>query len=71
MSIVDDSIIDQCREEVLAASTQHELDQVKSKYLGGKSAIRQSLKSLGALDPKERARVSTQINAIKKQLSVI
>ena len=71
MSIVDDSVIDQCREEVLAASTQHELDQVKSKYLGGKSAVRQSLKLLGSLDPKERARVSSQINAIKKQLSVI
>ena len=49
MAIVDESIIQQCRQDADAVSTTHDLDQIKSKYLGSKSAIRESLKHLATL----------------------
>ena len=71
MAIVDESIIEQCRKEVESAHDQHGLDLVKSKYLGGKSAVRESLKSLSQLSGEERAKASAAVNEIKKELGSI
>lgn len=71
MAIVDESIIEQCRKEVEATHDQHELDLVKSKYLGGKSAVRDSLKSLSQLSGEQRAKASAAVNEIKKELGSI
>ncbi len=71
MAIVDESIIEQCRKEVESAHDQHGLDLVKSKYLGGKSAVRESLKSLSQLSGDERAKASAAVNEIKKELGSI
>lgn len=69
MTIVDESIIQQCRSELESVNDQHELDLLKSRYLGGKSPLRSALKALGEMDHSKRAAASASINAIKKQLN--
>ena len=71
MAVVDNSIIEQCRQEAEQVASQHDLDQLKAKYLGGKSAVRESLKALASLDPEARNLASANVNAIKKQLGII
>ena len=71
MTIVDESIIQQCRQDAAAVTSTHDLDLVKSKYLGGKSAVRESLKHVAEMDPESRKSASIRINAIKKTLGEI
>ena len=71
MSDVDDSIIDQCRASCDSVSSVHELDQVKAKFLGQKSKIRSSLKSLGTLPKDQRVRKSAELNEIRDALGKI
>ena len=69
MSVVDESIIQQCALDLESISDQHGLDQVKAKYLGGKSSVREAFKKIAGLDVESRAKLSAQINTIKKSLS--
>ncbi|MEC8882801.1 MAG: phenylalanine--tRNA ligase subunit alpha [Pseudomonadota bacterium] len=71
MTIVDESVIDQCRKEVESVVDQHDLDQVKSKYLGNKSVVKEAFKRISSLEPEARLRASAAVNAIKKELGQI
>ena len=71
MAIVDESIVDECRNEVESVDDQHMLDQVKSKYLGNKSIIKDALKGLSSMDVSLRAKASASINSIKKEIAQI
>lgn len=71
MAIVDESVIQQCRQDADAALNTHDLDQIKSKYLGSKSAVRESLKHIATLDVDSRKDASILVNSIKKSLGEI
>tara|TARA_B100001989_G_scaffold252824_1_gene236431 strand:- start:1034 stop:2029 length:996 start_codon:yes stop_codon:yes gene_type:complete len=71
MTVVDESIIQQCMQELESISDQHGLDQVKAKYLGGKSVIREAFKRIAELDPADRAIQSASINTIKREITEI
>jgi phenylalanyl-tRNA synthetase alpha chain len=47
----------------------HEIDQVKSKYLGKSSAITKSYQSLGKLSPEEKKETGRRLNDIRSQLN--
>lgn len=56
------------RVDLEGVTSHHELDNVKSSYLGAKSAIRQALIDLGKLDKLDRAEQGKAINLVKSQL---
>ncbi len=60
---------EQALEEINAATSLQELQEVRVKYLGKKGAITQQLKGLGKLSPEERKTVGQQINAVKAEVS--
>lgn len=59
---------DQLAAELLATDTMHQLDNVRSAYLGPKSTVRTSLIQLGQLPKEERANAGKSINSVKSQL---
>ena len=54
--------------ELSNASTHHEIDNIKSAFLGAKSAVRQALMALGKLEKQDRAAAGKSINVVKSQL---
>ena len=56
------------RNDLSQVTTLHELDQVKSRYLGQNSLIREQLVSLGRLPKEERAQAGKSINNLKSQV---
>lgn len=71
MTIVDESIVRQCKIEVDQCDSQHDLDLIKSKYLGPKSGVKEAFKLLSGLEAEERAEASASINEIKRDLGEI
>mgnify|MGYP001223696800 CR=1 FL=1 len=56
------------KNDLSQVSTLHELDQVKSRYLGQNSLIREQLVALGRLPKEERAQAGKSINILKSQV---
>ena len=71
MAMVDISVVGLCKEELDGVDNAHELDLVKSKYMGPKSALKASFKHLATLDPSVRAKASAEVNEVKKQLGIL
>ncbi len=59
---------DKLKVDLKSVTTHHELDNVKSHYLGAKSTIRQALMGLGKLEKSDRAEQGKAINVVKSQL---
>lgn len=55
-------------QELAAAQTQAELEQVRVKYLGRKGRLTAVLRSLGSLPPEERPRLGQEANRLKQEL---
>lgn len=49
--------------------TRHDVDQVKSKFLGKKSELMQMYQSLGQLDPSEKKEQGQKLNQIRQTLN--
>ncbi len=62
------SLIEACESDLEQAGTHHELDQVKSKYLGPKSEIRNKLASLSSLPVEQKAEVGRSTHHLKKSI---
>ncbi len=55
-------------EELAAARTQADLEEIRIKYLGRKGLLTGVLRSLGSLPPEERPRIGQEANRLKRQL---
>ncbi len=60
------SILEAAHADIAAANNQHELNQVKSRYVGKQAPLTGLLKQLGKLPNEERRAMGEQINAAKK-----
>jgi phenylalanyl-tRNA synthetase alpha chain len=54
--------------EIAAAPNLHELEQIRSHYLGKKGKLTEILKELGSLDPKERPKMGQEVNLAKEKV---
>lgn len=63
-----DQIIDEATGAINNAPDLHAIEQIRSQYLGKKGKLTDSLKNLGALDPKERPAAGQAINLVKEKL---
>ncbi len=61
-------VIDSAKAELQTISSDHELNVIKSKYLGKNSQLQQDLQSLGKLEPAKRAEAGRTLNVLKQQL---
>jgi phenylalanyl-tRNA synthetase alpha chain len=59
------------RSEIAAAGDPHELTAVRARYLGKKGSVAAMLRSIGDLEPSERARVGQEANAAKQRIEAI
>lgn len=57
--------------ELQKTSSDHELNLVKSKYLGKNSQLQKDLQSLGKLEPAKRADAGRSLNILKQQLEQV
>ncbi len=55
-------------EEILAASTEEGLEQLRLKYLGKKGEVTSLLKSVGSLPAEERPSFGAAVNALRQEL---
>lgn len=60
-----------CKRELLDAKTINDLNQIKSKYLGKKSNIHESLRDLSSVSPQQRPVMGKKINEIKQTLTSV
>ncbi|MFA5499057.1 MAG: phenylalanine--tRNA ligase subunit alpha [Candidatus Cloacimonadia bacterium] len=56
------------KQDISAADTEYELNNVKSQALGKKSVVTNMMKRLGSLSPEERPEFGKKINELKKEL---
>lgn len=56
------------KEEISAAQNEHELNNVKSKAIGKKSAVNDLMKQLSTLSAEERPLFGKKVNDLKKEL---
>lgn len=61
----------QLKSDLEKVTSHHDLDNVKSAYLGAKSLVRQALVSLGKLDKSARASQGKAINVVKSELEAL
>ena len=61
-------LIRELKNDLEKVSNSHDLNMVKSKYLGKKSQIGSELAKLGALKPNQRAHKGRELNLLKKEL---
>ncbi len=66
-----DDLLQACQDDLANVSSSHELDQVKSKYLGAKSVIKEKLSELSTLSNEEKVVLGKAIHNIKKQIAVL
>jgi len=59
---------DQAREAIMKASTEAELQQVKSRYLGKKGEVTDLMKGMRDLPPEQRPEFGAQVNQVKGAL---
>lgn len=64
------SIILELKKDCSTVTTEHELLQVKSKYLGKKGIVSSGLSDLAKLEPKERAEQGKVLNELKREIDV-
>lgn len=56
--------------DLKSSKNEHDIFMVKSRYLGGKSELTNSLKSLPSLDKDERAKAGKSLNLLKKDIEL-
>jgi len=61
-------IVDQAGQEIAAAKSEHQLNQLKSKYLGKKSILNGMMKKIGTLPPEQRPEFGQKVNQAKKKV---
>lgn len=61
-------IVERVKAELQKVSSDHELNLMKSKYLGKNSQLQKDLQSLGKLEPAKRAEAGRSLNILKQQL---
>ena len=61
----------QAREEIAAARSAAELEQVRVRFLGRKAELPMLLRGVGALEPSERAAVGQAANRARSQLEAL
>ena len=54
-----------------AASTREELEELRVRYLGRKSELTTTLRSIGELPPEERGRSARRANAVRQALEAL
>ena len=59
------AILKQAEENIAKAQTFHELNNLKSRFVGKKSELNDFMKCLGSLSPEERPAFGKQINDVK------
>jgi len=59
------------REEISDAPTLQALNEVRARYLGRKGSVSAQLRSIGALDPAERASRGQAVNAAKERIEAL
>lgn len=65
---MDATLVKACEADLKLASSHHDLDQVKSKYLGPKSEVREHLSQLSKLSPEEKSRAGRVVHQTKKAI---
>ena len=65
---MDTTLVKACENDLRLADSQHDLDQVKSRYLGPKSALREQLSQLSSLSSQEKATTGRALHLTKKAL---
>lgn len=63
-----ETLLEEAKTAISQANTPFELEQVKSRYLGKKSLLTDSLKSLNQLPVEERPRVGQWVNEVKMRV---
>jgi phenylalanyl-tRNA synthetase alpha chain len=63
-----DALERQAQAEIAAAETLQGLTEARARYLGRKGSLSALLRSIGALQPEERARRGQQVNAAKQRI---
>lgn len=71
MSSLLDDLVEQAREQFLAAQTTVALENVKAKFLGKQGALTEQLKSLAALAPEQKRERGAVINVAKQQIEAL
>jgi phenylalanyl-tRNA synthetase alpha chain len=71
MSSSLDDLVEQAREQFLAAQTTVALENVKAKFLGKQGALTEQLKSLAALAPEQKREQGAVINVAKQQVEAL
>ncbi|HEY9136321.1 MAG TPA: phenylalanine--tRNA ligase subunit alpha [Pseudomonadales bacterium] len=66
-----DDIVLAAETEIVSASDDRALDNVRVQYLGKKGALTQLLKSLGQLSPEERPAAGAEINKAKEKVQAL
>ncbi len=66
-----DAILRLAQDEIKAVQSQHDLNMLKSKYLGKKSELSELLKQLGTLPKEERPAFGQVINQAKKHVETL
>jgi phenylalanyl-tRNA synthetase alpha chain len=68
--MIDPSIIKEAIAAAKQVGNEKELEQVRIKYLGRKSALSQALAQIGKLPPSERPKAGEALNKIRHQLQL-
>ena len=71
MSSSLDELVNQAREQFLAADTPVALENIKAKFLGKQGALTEQLKSLAALAPEQKREQGARINVAKQQIEAL
>jgi phenylalanyl-tRNA synthetase alpha chain len=71
MSSSLDELVNQAREQFLAADTAVALENIKAKFLGKQGALTEQLKSLAALAPEQKREQGASINVAKQQVETL
>ncbi|MDN5354476.1 MAG: phenylalanyl-tRNA synthetase alpha chain [Candidatus Cloacimonadota bacterium] len=61
-------IVEQASQEIAAAENEHQLNLLKSKYLGKKSTLNGMMKKIGTLPPEQRPEFGQKVNKAKKRV---
>jgi len=56
-------------EEIAAAASPDELEQIRIKYLGRQGSVTLLMRTLGGMEPEERRRFGAEFNALKDRVS--
>jgi phenylalanyl-tRNA synthetase alpha chain len=71
MSSLLDELVNQAREQFLAADTPVALENIKAKFLGKQGALTEQLKALATLAPEQKREQGARINVAKQQVEAL